>query len=593
MILASTACLLGTLLPILASADDVKPAAEKRLVTVDLSKFGDEDPAPTSPFGPAKKNFLGELDRLRAIAADPEVAAIRLEADHDLDSARAIDVLRELRAIQDAGKKIVCFAEGLDRGSLCFASAADLLMVPPWGGVELAAPSAEVLYMKELLGKVGVRFDVLHVGEFKTAYEDMARDSMSEPQRVSLTALLKQRYESSVETIARNRDVPKEKVEAGFEKVLLQAQEALDLGLIDAIGYEDEFDARVEQLLGAKAKEVADYGEPDKDELMKKLDSPFAIFTLLQEVLEPKKKELPDAPRIAIVYASGAIMSGKSSAGFGGQTMGADTIVEALDAARADEQVKSVVLRINSPGGSALASDLIWRAVQRCREKKPVVASMGGVAASGGYWIAMGCDRILAQPGTITGSIGVVAAVPNLTELFAKAGVKVEVVGYGPHAEELSVMKDGLPPVLRSRIESSMNALYGEFVAKAAKGRKLDPVALEKNARGRVWAGRDAKELGLIDGIGGLRDAITYACFLAKLDPQTAPIRELPEAPDFLEQLEEQFGDLVSLRAPLARAAEQLGGKGLVDALAPFLEEARPAERVKMLATLPYVLNER
>ncbi len=593
MILASTACLLGTLLPILASDDDVVPVAAKRLVTVDLSKLGDEDPAPTTPFGPPKKNFLAELDRLRAIAADPEVAAIRLEPGHELDSARALDVLRELRALHDAGKKIVCYAEGLDRRSLFFASTADLLMVPAWGGVELAAPSMELLYMKELLGKVGVRFDVIHIGEFKTAYEDMARDSMSEPQRISLTALLKQQYESSVETIAKNRDVGRDKVEAGFEKVLLQAQEALDLGLIDAIGYEDEFDVRVEQLLGAKAEVVKEYGEPGKDELLKKLDSPFAIFALLQEVMEPKKKELPDVPRIAIVYASGAIMSGKSSTGFGGQTMGADTIVEALDAAREDAQVKAVVFRINSPGGSALASDLIWRAVQRCREQKPVIASMGGVAASGGYWIAMGCDRILAQPNTITGSIGVVAGVPNLSGLFAKAGVKVEVVGYGPHAEELSMMRDGLPPVLRERVESSMQAVYGEFVAKAAKGRKLDPVALEKNARGRVWAGREAKELGLIDGLGGLRDAITYACFLAKLDPQTAPIRELPEAPDFFEQIQEQFGDLVSLRAPLARVAEQLGGAALVEAIAPFLEEARPGERIKMLATLPYALNVR
>jgi protease-4 len=593
MILASTACLLGTLLPILASDDTVAPAKAQRLVTVDLSKIGDEDPAPTSPFGSPKRNFLAELDRLRAIAADPEVAAIRLEPGHSLDSARALDVLRELRALHDAGKKIVCYAEGLDRRSLWFASTADLLMVPAWGGVELAAPSAEVLYMKELLGKVGVRFEVIHIGEFKTAFEDMARDSMSEPQRVEMTALLKQQYESCVETIAKNRDVEPAKVEAGFEKILLQPQEALDLGLIDAIGYEDEFDARVEQLLGTKAEEVKDYGEAGKDELMKKLDSPFAIFTLLQEVMEPKKKELPDTPRIAIVYASGGITSGKSSTGFNGQTMGADTIVEALDAAREDAQVKAVVFRINSPGGSALASDLIWRAVQRCREQKPVIASMGGVAASGGYWIAMGCDRILAQPSTITGSIGVVAAVPNLTELFAKAGVKVEVVGYGPHAEELSTMRDGLPPVMRARIESMMQAVYGEFVAKAAKGRKLDPVALEKHARGRVWAGKEAKEIGLIDGLGGLRDAITYACFVAKLDAKTTPIRELPEAPDFFEQLQEQFGDLVTLRAPLARVAEQLGGVALVRAIAPFLEPARPGERVKMLATLPYVLNER
>lgn len=590
-----SACLVGTLAPFLRSDGGAPPAAAPtKVVTIDLGDFGEEDPRPTGLFADGSRNFLGELDRLRALAQDASVAVVRIEPANGLDSARSLDVLKELRALKNAGKKLACFAEGLDRDSLGFASLADLLMVPPSGEIELSAPSIEVMYLKDLLDKVGVRYDVLHVGEFKTAYEDMARSSMSEPQRIELSALLKEQYETTVATIAEQRGIGRANVEQGFEQVLLSPQQALALGLIDAVGYEDEFDAKVAALVGAEPEIVTDWGESDAAAALKeKLDSPFAIFALLKEALEPQEEELADAPRIAIVYASGAIMSGESSIGFGGQTMGADTIVAALDEAREDEQVKSVVLRINSPGGSALASDLIWRAVQRCREKKPVIASMGGVAASGGYWIAMGCDRILAQPSTITGSIGVVAAVPNLTDAFAKLGVKVEVVGYGPHAEELSMMREGLSPLLREKLEQSMRQLYGEFVAKAASGRKLDPALLERHARGRVWSGKAAEEIGLIDGFGGLREAITYACFVAKLDPAATPIRELPKAPDFLDALKQQFEGMVSLRSQLAQLAQELGAGSALEALAPFLETQAGTPRTRMLALLPYALRQR
>ncbi len=595
---AVSACLLGTLAPNLREGtDDAAPAAAK-VVTLSLADFGGEDPVPTGLFADGARNFLAELDRIRALAADASVGVVRLEPANGLDSARSQDVVKELKALKAAGKKLVCWAETLDQDALGFASLCDLLMEPPPGEVALQATSAEVMYLKDMLAKVGVRFDVLHVGEFKTAYEDMALSAMSKAQRLELTELLKHRYESTVATIAAHRGIDRAKVEQGFDALMLTPKQALELGLIDAVGYEDEFDARVAQLAGGTPEIVTDWGETDAAALLKeKLDSPFAIFSLFKEVLEPQEEELPDGDRIAVVYATGAIMSGKSSVGFGGQTMGADTIVEALDAARDDAHVKAVVLRINSPGGSALASDLIWRAVQRCREKKPVIASMGGVAASGGYWIAMGCDRILAQPGTITGSIGVVAAVPNLSGAFRQFGVNVEVVGYGPHAEELSILRDGLPPLLRDKFERSMNDLYGEFVAKAAAGRKLDPARLEEHARGRVWTGAAAKEIGLIDGLGGLREAITYACFAAKLDPAKTPVRELPEAPDFLEALEEQLDGLISLRTPLYASLERLvaalGAEELSAALAPLLESVDGTPRTRMLATLPYVLVER
>ncbi len=599
MPLSFAPCLFGTLLGLASATDDTASATHKagthKIVTVDLSKLGDEDPVATGPFASGGLNFLGELNRLRRIARDPEVAAVQLKPDHSLDAARTLDVMRELRAIQMAGKKIVCFAETLGDGVLPFASLADLLMIPPSGAVELSAPSVEVFYLQELLAKVGFSYDVIHIGEFKTAFEEMSRSTMSEPQRLELQEILKEQYEQTVTTIAKNRDLPREKVEAGFDEILLEPKRALELGLIDAIGYRDEFDAKLAELLGGAPELDADYGDATKEKLAKLLDSPFAIFSLLKEAMDPAEESLPDGARIAIVYCTGGINSGKSSAGFGGASMGADTIVEALDRVREDEQVKAVVLRVNSPGGSALASDLIWRAVQRCREKKPVVSSMGGVAASGGYWISMGCDRIVAQPSTITGSIGVVAAVPNLSQVWEKIGVNVEVVGYGPHAEELSMLRAGIAPLLRQKIESSMHGVYDEFIAKASTGRKLDPVQLEQNARGRVWSGRQAKEIGLVDGLGGLEEAITMACFLGgKLDPEKTPVLELPKPRDLFDELQEQLSGLVTVRGQVARIARELDLEAVLGWVAPLLEPAAAATRMpRVLSVVPYALRMR
>jgi protease IV len=532
-----------------------------KVVKVDLSDFGREDPSPKVPFGPAKRNFLGELKRLRQIAADADVKAIRLDPKNELDDARTLDVLKELRALKAAGKKILCYAESLDRDALVFATIADLVAVPPSGTVELRAPAAEVLYLKGLLDKIGVRLEVLHVGEFKTAYEQMYRETMSAEQRQELTELLRERYEQCVDLIAAQRNVPKEKVEAGFDKIWLEPQEAKELGLIDLVGYADEFDARTAELLGEKPAVDEHYGTGKEDDLKSMLDSPLAIFSVLRRAVDGGEESLPSGDKVAIVYCSGAIDSGKSRSGFGGATsMGSETIVKALDQARDNDEVKAVVLRVNSPGGSALASDMIWRAVQRVREKKPVVASMGGVAASGGYWISMGCDKIVAQPSTITGSIGVVSAAPDLSKVLEKVGISVEVVGYGPHAEELSVLRDGLTPLMKEKIQSSMQRIYGEFVRKAAAGRKLDAARLEPNARGRVWTGRKAKEIGLVDGLGGLQDAITMACFLGgHLDAQSTPVLELPEAPGLFEQLQEALSGLASTRTLLQGIAREAG----------------------------------
>jgi protease-4 len=568
-----------------------QPAA--RFVEFSLSGLSVEEPPPSNPFGPTLHNFRSSLGLLDQLAADPEVDGLLLKTGASLDFARSIDVLEALTRVKKAGKHIACYAESLDRSALLYASVADLLMVPPSGMVVLEGLSAEVLYIKQLLQRLHASVEVLHVGDFKTAFEDFSRDHMSEPQRVSLQAVLSEYYQQLVGTIARNRGLQTEQVEVAFGEIFLSPEKALAAGLIDAVGYEDEFDSKLEAKAGGAVKRVDDYGDESQQDLEEMLANPLALFSMLPKLMEPPKKELPPGPKIAIVYASGPINSGRSAQSFdGAMTMGSDTIVEALEETIEDDDIKAVILRVNSPGGSALASDMIYRAVMRVREHKPVVASMGSVAASGGYWISMGCNKIVAQPSTLTGSIGVVSAVPNLSESLKKLGVTVEVVGAGPHVEELSLLRNGPSDLLKTKIMEMMEQTYEDFVHKVAQDRpRLGVDQVHEYAKGRVWTGRMAYELGLVDGIGGLQDAVVMACYLAGggLDADTIPVLELPERPSIFEQLEEMMGGLAEHSTQVEWALRLTGFEEALPVV-EFLLQDRPALHAdRVLAILPMV----
>ena len=355
-------------------------------------------------------------------------------------------------------------------------------------------------------------------------------------------------------------------VEAQFESVFVAPEDAAAAGLIDAAAYRDVFDALLTTRLGGEPEIVDDYGDEDRPDIEAMLANPFTLLANLEKLLKPPAPPPPKVPHVAVVYATGTIMPGKSQADWSGNvaTMGSDTIVAALEAAGDDEHVKAVVLRVNSPGGSALASDMIWRAVQRVREKKPVISSMGSVAASGGYWISMGCDMIMAQPSTITGSIGVVSMVPDLSQAVSELGINVEVVARGPHGDQLAFLKHGVTPVLRETLQRMMRGTYDEFLDKVSEGRGLPRDDVKAMAGGRVWTGRQAAELGLVDELGSLQDAIDMACVLGGgLDPLTTPVFESPLAPNVFEQFEEQMKEQALVRglfgSGLQAAADELG----------------------------------
>jgi protease IV len=582
-----------------ALADDSGTAPPKpKVAWLVISADSSEDPAPLNPFGPQPKNFRLKLERVRELAHDPEIVGVRLKIKGAPDFAHSIDLLDELRALKASGKKIVCYAEDLDQRGLMFASLADLLVVPPSGVIGLEGLQAEVMYLADLLAKVNVSFEVLHVGEYKTAYEDLARNSMSAEQREVIGQLLDEWYGEMLDAIAQNRGLTRDQVEDLFEQVLVEPDDAVAAGLIDAAAFEDEFDQSVEALFGTPVTMVENYGDEGAEDMEKMLENPFAAFSLIGKLINPPKREAPEAPHVAIVYATGPIYSGKSQAGWDGKVsaMGSETIVKALDAARADDHCKAVVLRVNSPGGSALASDMIWRAVQRCREKKPVIASMGWVAGSGGYWISMGCDAIVAQPSTITGSIGVVSMLPNVSTLLKDIGVNVEVVARGPHGDQLSLLRNGPTPLLREVITRLMTGVYEEFVTKVSQGRRLDPEQVGSLARGRVWSGRQAVDNGLADELGGLRDSIALACVLGGgLDPLTTPLAEYPEPPNFMDAVKESFEDMASVDGRLALLLEHVQSVpvlGQAAAVARVMLQDREllnAERVQAL--MPMVIE--
>ena len=302
--------------PALAGDDTQSAPPKAKLVQVVISSDVSEDPPPQVPFGPQPLNFRAKLERLRELAYDPAVAGVRLKIKGGPDFAHSIDLMDELRAVKSSGKKFVCYAEDLDQRGLMFATLADELVVPPSGLIGLEGLQAEVMYLADLFAKVHVNFEVLHVGEYKTAFEDLAKNAMSAEQREVIGQLLDEWYGEMLDDMAQNRALPRAQLDGLFDKVLVEPQDALAAGLIDAVGYEDQFDQRVEKLFGGPVDLDEHYGEKGAEDMEKMLDNPFAAFALIGKLVNPPKREAPKTPHVAIVYASGPIASGKSKTGW-------------------------------------------------------------------------------------------------------------------------------------------------------------------------------------------------------------------------------------------------------------------------------------
>lgn len=533
-------------------------AKEATVVQLRLHGTYEDTLPPENPFGPRLLHFKGLLDLIREAAADQNIAALHLQCESPrLGLAKVRELVQALREFKAAGKRIYAFIEHANLVDLLLLSVADRIEMPDAASVLLSGVSAEALYVKDFLDKLGIKMLITHIGNYKTAFENYARSDMSPEFHEMLEYLVESSYQAIQEIIAEGRGISRAQVAEAIDRAFLSAADLKALGLIDTIVPHDLFWPGVKADLGVDTlRLVTNYG---RKAFNVDVQNPFAFIKLLTEIFTPPKKQSTSTPKLALVYAHGIIRSGKSQKSpFGnGGLMGSETLVDALKTATDDPSVKAIVLRIDSPGGSGVASDAIWRAVAQASARKPVVASMADVAASGGYYLAVGANRILAEPETLTGSIGVVATTMNVKGALDRLGIKVERVTRGQHALSLSPFTDP-EQMVTAPLRQLLEDFYWQFVDKVAQGRQKTRAEIHAVAQGRVWTGRDAVAKGLVDELGGLQRALEVARQLAHVAPEdTLEILELPPAPKVFEAFAEAFG--ATHMAGLALPETELG----------------------------------
>jgi protease-4 len=453
-------------------------------------------------------------DRVRALVVKVGGARLGLAKTQELRAA--------VEDFRRSGKLTVAWAETFGdfvRGNLPYylATGFDRIYLQPSGTLGLTGVAVEQVFLRGALDKLGIDFEAAKRFEYKSAADQLTETGFTGPAREAAQRLAESVAEQLTAAIAEGRHKSPEQARELLSRGPFLARQALDEGLVDGLHYRDEVYEQLHKEAGLDAMLL----------YLQRYQRTHALTELprrMQSMQKAKHERF-----VAMIYAHGAIRHGRSGRGPGpgGGGMGSDTVSAALRAAAADERARAVVLRVNSPGGSATASDVIWREVVRLRAAgKPVVVSMGDVAASGGYFISAPADVIVAQPGTITGSIGVILGKPVLRDMFGRAGVSTDTVAEGENATMFSLSRP-FTDTEWERINTWLDAVYEDFVEKVASGRRLSRDRVHELARGRVWSGADAVANGLADETGGIRDAIAIARRRAGL-PDDAPVRVYP-----------------------------------------------------------------
>ena len=500
------------------------------------------------------------VERIDKAAQDARVKALVLQIDSPaLGRARADEIRAAIARVRAAGKPVAAHLIGGSPETYGIALGCDSIAMPPAAMLEITGVRAEMMFFKSMLDRLGVKAEILQVGEFKGAGEPLTRDSMSPQLRAQYEAFIGDLFELLVARVAEGRKLPVDKVRELIDVGVYTPDQARAAGLIDAVAYEDEvIDAVAKRARLEAPKVVRDYAE-------RKMDDDFSGLGGLVKLVEMLSGQKQDRPagkgkRIAIVHLTGEIREGKGKDDLlGGAAAGSETVIKAVREAARDEAVAAIVLRIDSPGGSALASDLIWREVKQAG--KPVVASLSDIAASGGYYIAVAADRIVAAPGTLTGSIGVVGGKVAVGPGLEKAGIHTDVVSKGRNAGWLS-MNEPFTDSERDAFLATMKDVYRLFTTKVAAGRKLDVEKVATLAEGRVFTGRMAKEAGLVDRLGTLDDAIDEARKLAGIPADETIDRVLlPEPRGLFEDL---FGSAGGTGDPVTRVLATTGARAVL-----------------------------
>jgi len=474
-----------------------------------------------SLFGGTTSQPLRELQaKLRKAANNEHVEGIALRANGlAINLALATELRASLKEFRAAGKRLECHTENVANAGYYVFTACDSIVLSPLGSVAITGAAATPIHIKGLLDRVGVTADFLHVGDYKGAAEPITRTEPSPEMMETLGALLDQSYATQVAAMVDGRGMDDAAAKAAIDQALFVGDAAVEAKLVDSIATWEDF--------------VAAKGKPWTSEGSK---NPLDDMTTLQRFIGLMPPEVPTEPHVALVYAVGNVIDGKGNGVVGArEEIASRTLVATLRALADNDSVKAVVLRVSSPGGSALASELIWHAVEEVKKSKPVVVSMGGVAASGGYYISAGATKIFAEPDTITGSIGVVGGKFVLGDALASVGVTNFELKRGERALIWSSMKPWTESE-RAAVQSMMEATYDTFVSRVSAGRGLSTEAVHKVAQGRVWTGTAAKAHGLVDELGGLDAALAEAQALAKVEA-SAGIEVYPAEPTLRDLL--------------------------------------------------------
>ncbi len=522
------------LMLILVASRDTEPQVKAKSVLVyDLSLNITDAPSKSGTSALLQQALSGEdnntialhtvLDTLEKARRDPRIIGIYLDGSESTAAsntgyATLKEVRQALQRFRDAGKTIVAYGTEWGERDYYLSSVANTIVLNPLGAVEINGLSSQPVFFAGALQKYGVGVQVVRVGKFKGAVEPFLRTNLSPENRLQTQKLLSDVWGEWRTSVGNSRKLSPDKLQViADNQGLLQADPAQKQGLVDQVGYFDQVLGQLKQLTGE-----------DKDN---KTFRQISLSSYAQVRGKSLGVERESQNKIAVVYAEGTIVNGAGSVG----QVGGDRFARIFRKIRQDDDVKAVVLRVNSPGGSATAAEIIQREVRLTGQVKPVIVSMGNVAASGGYWIVTDAKRIFAEPNTITGSIGVFGQLLNLQKLANNNGITWDVVKTAKYADTQTVSRPKSPQEL-AIIQSSVNRIYDMFLSKVAQGRKLPEQNVEQIAQGRVWSGLAAKQIGLVDEIGGLDTAIEYAAKQAKLGNDWE-LREYPEVRTLEERL--------------------------------------------------------
>lgn len=474
--------------------------------------------------GGPTQSLTGIAEQLRKAKADKRIGAVLVDIrSFNAGWAKADELREAIYDFRQSNKPIYAYLEANSNKEYYIAAACQRIYIPPVRDLYINGLDAETMFLRGALDKFGVLIDNYQIGKYKNAPEQYTRRNMSDGQREVMNSLLDDQFNRYVSAIAKSRKLTDEAVRALIDRAPFGATEAVKEGLVSGTLYRQD----VENLL----KKTLGYRDDQKLELMS--DSEYRRIT-------PESLGLNEGEQVAVIYISGAIGPGRSADGafFIDPVAGADTIVNAIKEARDNDAIKAIVLRIDSPGGTTTASDVIWGAIETAKQKKPVVVSMSDNAASGGYYIAANANRIIAHPSTQTGSIGVYSSKQVVKGLYEKLGITSEHISRGKQA---AIFRDDEPFTAAERklFEGRLNEFYyQEFLPRVAKGRNRDVEYIDSVGQGRVWSGAQAKEVGLVDEFGGLDRAVEVAKELASI-PKDKEIRRviLPTPRSFVQQL--------------------------------------------------------